>query len=268
MKITVPDNLNANDFPDENDNFYRLLGYFVQHRYETVQLSRNNITFEDNAYIQLIDYKFNHGEKAVFPNTLKSNPRGIIPIFSSKHAIDSCTIQLETNAKLGITVNFADSPTFFHLKRNSNQAIADATTTAIIWDSSYTRNGSGLNWDSGTNPTRVTCVTPGYYEFSYTVSFASNATGKRTCFFAKNGVIAAPPLYSFISDSAAQTDIHSISSSVIIKLDVNDYVECYCYQNSTASLDVIGNSTAEVQLVAKNIEYAPQQIRCLLYVLG
>ncbi len=265
MKITVPDNINANDFPGENENFYRLLDYFVQHRYETVQLARNNITFEDNVFIQKIDYKFNHGEKVLFANNLKTKPVGLLSVLSGDYEVDGARLTFERNGQLGVTVNFTDSPTYFYLRRNANQSIPDNSDTAIIWNTAYEQVGSGLKWESGTTPTRITCVTPGYYEFNFTAAFNGSATGVRAAWLLKNG---ATPRYSMIDLPNNGADIWLSSGSAIIKMNANDYVELIVYQNSTLPLDARGGAAQEVQIIAKNIEYSPQSVPCVIYILG
>lgn len=265
MKITVPDNINANDFPGEDKNFYRLLDYFVQHRYETVQLARNNITFEDNVFIQKIEYKFNHGEKVLFANNLKTKPVGIVPILSGNYEVSGCRLTFERNGQLGVTVNFSDSPSYLYLRRNANQNIPNNTDTAIQWTNAYEQLGQGLAWDAGTNPSRIRCVTPGYYEFNFTAAFAGNATGIRAAWLSRNSTV---PRFSMVDLPNNGASLWVNSGSAVMHLNATDYVELVLNQNSGAGLNAQGSAAQEVQIIAKNIEYSPQAVPCVIYVLG
>ena len=265
MKITVPDNINANDFPGENENFYRLLDYFVQHRYETVQLARNNITFEDNAFIQKIDYKFNHGEKVLFANNLKTKPVGLISVLSGDYEVAGSRLTFERNGQLGVTVNFTDSPTYLYLRRNANQSIPDNADTDVNWTTAYEQTGSGLKWEAGTTPSRITCVTPGYYEFNFTAAFDPSAAGIRAAWLLKNNTT---PRYSMIDLPNNAGSIWLASGSAVIKMNTNDFVQLILFQNSGGALDARGNAAQEVQIIAKNVEYSPQSVPCVIYILG
>lgn len=268
MKITVPTTLNSNDFPGENDNFYRLLSYFQQHRYETIELSRNKITFEDNLYIQLIEYKFTHGVQALFSNTIKTKPRGILPVYAENAAIDAWEMDFYNTGQFGVTMYFKQPKTNIFLTRNANQSIADSMNTAIVWTTANIQDGKGLTWVSGTNPSRVTCSIPGTYLFSYTGAYESNVANLREFWISKNGVIAGTATRFATNILINSANIFQCTGSTPLSLVAGDYVELWTFQNSAGALNALGNGTSEVQLMAHSLEYSIADVPCVIYILG
>lgn len=269
MKITVPATLSSNDFPNEDDNFYRLLSYFQQHRFETIQLSRNNITFTDNVLIQEVNYKFTHGVKVAFANNLKTKPVGLVPVAAIGAAIDACELTIDNTGKTGITVYFKTQKTNLFLTRSANQSIPNATVTAIIWDINNIQEGAGLKWLTGTNPTRITCVTPGTYLFSYVGAYESNAVGIRAFTININGV--ATGTFSNFADQSLINNgvqIFQTTGSVPLELKTDDFIEVNTFQNSGGALNLLGHASQEVQLSAISLEYSLTNIPCVIYVLG
>lgn len=268
MKITVPDNLNANEFPGENENFYRLLDYFVQHRFETVQLARNNITLEDNAYIQVVEYKFSHGQKVLFANTLpgKTKPRAIIPVFSDGYMIDSWQMSFERGGQIGITLKFDNPDSYISLRRSNNVSVVDGDLVAVEWDVVAESLGDGLEFIS---PTQVICRKPGRYCFSYDAAWDYNNTGHRESFLAKNAnTTGTMSRFAYNSLPTNQNQDYCATGTYTFNLIENDYIELYVLQSSGGSLDYLGNNEYEVHLQANSVHYAPNNVNCILYVLG
>ena len=123
------------------------------------------------------------------------------------------------------------------LRQTVQQSIPNATWTALAFDtepidSDATHSGSG---------SRITPLTPTWWQFECDVAFASNATGVRGIRLVKNGTILygrvfLPPATGFSTGLHYSTEI-----------DVNgttDYVEVQAYQSSGGAL-LTGGSTED-----------------------
>lgn len=141
------------------------------------------------------------------------------------------------NANIRDAVNFLKNRPHAVLRRiTTNQPVSNNTNTPIFW------NGEDLDTDSGhsnvTNPSRYTVVTAGYYQLTPTVVWATNGSGYRQIFVAKNG--DTTHRYGMnntfvLGVSGAQV---CMNISVVLGLQAGDYVEVWVYQNSGGSLDV------------------------------
>jgi hypothetical protein len=131
---------------------------------------------------------------------------------------------------------------FARVWRNLNQAIADSTWTAILFNNEQ--------WDTGTNSTypdgfwasgagvntRLTATVSGNYIFTGHISFAANATGIRAVAIRLNGATYIA-IDQRPSAGAAANTVISIASSYY--LSAGSYVELMVYQNSGGNLNVV-----------------------------
>lgn len=125
------------------------------------------------------------------------------------------------------------------LIRTSNQSINSGTDTAISWQSAVTL--SGITWSSGTNPSRVTAQTTGWYMVVGNIRFVANATGTRRMWIRKNGV----DLNWHISDNNPSGSAASrMNIAGPVQLDASDYVELCVNQGSGGALNVSNSDTA------------------------
>lgn len=106
--------------------------------------------------------------------------------------------------------------------------------TGIAWD---TENVDTANLHSTTvNPTRVTIPVAGLYLLTANIAFNSNATGARAVAFKKNGVGTGPNIEGR-SISTPQGSVETTpSTSAVVKLAVNDFIEVVGYQSSGGNL--------------------------------
>lgn len=131
------------------------------------------------------------------------------------------------------------------VRRSTNQTIANATMTAVSFDTE--RWDTDAIWDSS-QPTRLTCKTAGVYVITGHVRWDNNTGGTyRLATIRLNGT----------TEIARQTGVLSAygeaSVSTVYKLAVNDYVELCVYQDSG------GDRTLETQ-EAWSPEFAMQLI--------
>lgn len=117
---------------------------------------------------------------------------------------------------------------------NTTQSIADATDTALNFNTE--RYDTDTIHDTVTNNTRLTSKTGGTYSIIAQVGFAANATGIRQVKIVLNGATSTP-LALDLRPSAGATFQTRITAPTKYPLAVNDYVECFVYQDSGGSLN-------------------------------
>jgi len=119
----------------------------------------------------------------------------------------------------------------------ANESVANATTTAIPWDS--TIEDVGGFW-SGANPTRLTVPT-GVARVRVTgnITWDSNTNGKRIVWIDKNGV---PFVGQAVSSSGSNTRQNLTSGPIAVS--AGDYFELKTFQNSGGARSVLtGNDS-------------------------
>jgi len=125
--------------------------------------------------------------------------------------------------------------------RTTNQSIPNATNTNVIFDTEAFDNGDMV--DLGTNNERVTIPFAGRYQVSFSVEFASNATGRRRIVLRKNGVSGGAGVMQAIDVAASGVNDTEIGGSRLLNLAANDYLELEIYQDSGGALDILGNTS-------------------------
>jgi len=121
---------------------------------------------------------------------------------------------------------------FSQVWRSTNQTLADATLTAISFDT-VIRDDPAC-WAVGT-PTRLTIKLAGAYMITGQCSFNTSATGRRVVGILLNGATYIN-YQTTNGNSAAATHV---STTVIRYLAVGDYLEMMGYQNSGGNLSVL-----------------------------
>ena len=149
------------------------------------------------------------------------------------------TPSIATLNQLASCVSFACTiPAFATL--TGSQTLTTATTTALTWTTGTDRDGGHSN---SVNPTRYTAQTPGYYDLSADVEFASSATGTRLAYFqvttGANNPGGAGNTTAFglkCTTPAGGTPARLSIGMLSPYLYLLDYLEVYAYQNSGGGL--------------------------------
>lgn len=119
------------------------------------------------------------------------------------------------------------------IRRTATQSISNTTTTAIIFD---TEDRDDLNgWLSGTNPTRFTINTTGWYDLAAHIKWADFTGGKRVFDLRING--SNFPM----SNSAEASSNHQGPDTPVAMtyyFTKGDYIELTVWQNSGSSVNV------------------------------
>lgn len=166
----------------------------------------------------------------------------------------SGTLDKTTGNTIDETMTDAWSSNLYHLggtvgsigARVFNSAaisVANATDTALTFNSEqYDNDPNGAIHDTGSNTSRLTCRTAGFYLVGGCVEFAANATGFRQVSLRVNGAtpIAIQTTLSLGGADATRLTVHAVYSFF-----ATDYVELMAYQNSTGALNATagGNYT-------------------------
>lgn len=120
--------------------------------------------------------------------------------------------------------------------KSGNQSVANATTTAITFDTEDF-DTDGFH-STSTNTDRITIPTGkgGKYLFTWCIGFAANATGIRAMPVSVNGTN-----YNFFTmNNAGATYNLRQTGCVVLNLVAGDYVALQAYQESGGNLDVVG----------------------------
>lgn len=125
-------------------------------------------------------------------------------------------------------------------RRTVDLSVVTATWTLVPWDAEDL--DTDTIHDPTTNPARLTCKTPGLYQFNCLLGYAANVTGIRSLLIQKNseGLPAAAGAgfyYGGFVESAPSTAITlTLVGSGAVLLAAGDYLAAVTYQNSGGAL--------------------------------
>jgi len=138
------------------------------------------------------------------------------------------------NTNINGPVNFLLAPPILEIRQiTTGQVIATATWTSITYNTEDV-DSSGMH-STSTNTSRATAVYPGWYQQDGAAPFPSNATGVRGVRHAVNGTVANGSSTLFVA-FAGGSGPNVPSRTKHLFLNVNDYSEVQCFQNSGGNL--------------------------------
>jgi hypothetical protein len=152
--------------------------------------------------------------------------------------------QLNTNVR--DAVNFLLAPPAVALSNSAAQLIPTSTFTVVTLDSETLDNDNMHSTVSNTG--RITAVTPGFYQVSGNIEWASNATGARYLRLRKN----TTPVNSNAIASGSASGSTPMNVSAMIQLAVGDFVDMDCFQASGGNLNIgasLGNGSVSMTAV-------------------
>lgn len=131
-------------------------------------------------------------------------------------------------------LNYLFSPVRFKGYSSTLQSIGSSTSSTVL-----TLDTEVFDTDNGhstvTNTSRYTCQTAGLFYVSGSVCFnATNANGSRTLNIFVNG---AGQVGAGIQSAPSPANGASVFSATLTQLNVGDYVELACWQNSGSSIN-------------------------------
>ena len=111
MKLTPISRLSIEDFRDSFNTFENYLDSENNFRGDVLSCLRGNFTLEDNARVQVIEYKFTHNVKSLVLNKLNTRPRALIPVYADAYnIITGSTFGFEHDNQIGIILLFNGAP--------------------------------------------------------------------------------------------------------------------------------------------------------------
>lgn len=132
------------------------------------------------------------------------------------------------------------SPLAIVYRSGSNQAIGDAAYASVTYDNVEFEGAEFNIWDAG-NPTRLTAPLPGIYRVRHKVLWAASATNARMVRIFQNNLTVLEEKMVPVTGGAGQNYTQDVEWTGA--LNAGDYVECQCYQNSGAPLNIIATQS-------------------------
>ena len=129
--------------------------------------------------------------------------------------------------------------------RNTNQSVADLTTTSVIFDTEDTDTDGMI--DLATNNTRITVVTDGFYWLFGQVRFATSAGGSfRRAEFLKNGTDVLYTLLTGFLGAAGTSSFVQVAGPA--DLVAGDYIELRARHDNGSALNINVSILALIRL--------------------
>ena len=128
------------------------------------------------------------------------------------------------NTQVAAPITFLVNPPLFVGRLTVATSLATATNIAVPWDTEDLDTDNGHS--TGTNTSRYTAATAGWYQVDTTVWFDTNATGTRTLkLFVNGGLIAGSPS---ANGNALSAGVTILSAATTFYLNgTTDYFEAY-----------------------------------------
>ncbi len=159
---------------------------------------------------------------------------------------------LTVPGKLTVAGMLYQTPPHAHLRRDSNQSVASGGSgTAVqytVEDVDTDPDGVGGH-SVDTNPSRWTARYAGWYALNGGVGWSPNATGRRGCWWAKNGA-QVNGSYS-IGPATASASTVVTARDILLYLAVGDYVELIAYQDSGGPVLLSGVTTEQPTMTVR-----------------
>lgn len=124
------------------------------------------------------------------------------------------------------------NPPICQVRNVAGQTFTTAITAALTWDTEDIDNDNMHS--PSVNPTRITAVTAGRYQLSGKVGWATNAANIRAADWAINGSQVIGGSTDVVAVGGFSTRMALCVITVF--LNVGDYVELQCFQNSGGNL--------------------------------
>lgn len=137
------------------------------------------------------------------------------------------------NTNVRDAINFLLSKPYVSVYQTAAQSIPTATFTAINFDTEETDN-DGMH-STGTNPSRLTAVTPGWYLVSGQVAYAANATGSRNARLGVN-LAVVPASGTTTLPANGNLGVATVATRAVF-LNAGDFVQIQGMQSSGGALN-------------------------------
>lgn len=129
------------------------------------------------------------------------------------------------------------------VRRTGEQSIPNATLTAITWDLEDV-DTHGIH-STSSNTSRVTPNIAGWYRVTFTLQYATNATGRRAAAVRQNG---GTVIYGDIKPGSSAGNLGCTVTKTLQFNGSTDYVEGIAYQDSGGSLNTAGSDSKVMEV--------------------
>ena len=136
-------------------------------------------------------------------------------------------------------------------KFSAPQLITNSTQTAILFDNEHWN--FGITHSTNTLTSRFTVPMAGLYRITANIVYEQNALGSRLVHFRANGNTNDRYGYQTLQNVGAALATF-VSTTTVLKLAANDYVEVYTFQDSGGTISVV-NETTQPGVCRFTIEY-------------
>lgn len=130
------------------------------------------------------------------------------------------------------TNTFLTAPPIFMGYNSATQSLVNGTITVLALNTELVDSDNGHS--TVTNNSRYICQVAGWYAASGVACFAANATGSRKVSILRNGFAVDGATSQYAAALAGLTCVPT--PTVLVQLQVNDYLEVWMTQNSGGSL--------------------------------
>jgi hypothetical protein len=146
--------------------------------------------------------------------------------------------EVETGAYLNASItnlgNFMLGRPIAQLTTAANTAVAAVTAVPIPFTASNINRDNA--WAAGTNPSRYTAATAGWYWVMGSVNWANTALTYRTSFLRTNGSTAVAGSTGTVLGSATAGSETTTSQSFVYLNGTTDYIELVAYSGTATTL--------------------------------
>lgn len=141
------------------------------------------------------------------------------------------------NATLGRSVRLLRGAPRVQARRTATQSITSHASNmyAVSFDGKLTDTDNML--DLAGAPTRLTCVTPGYYRLSGQVGWAGSSSDMRRCRWYKNGTGLEQLATEYPGGANAVT---KYAPTILTSMAIGDYLELMVGQGTGSGLNISG----------------------------
>lgn len=135
--------------------------------------------------------------------------------------------------------------------RNVLQTIGNAANTFVSFNAErYDMTGADAMHSTSVNPSRITIVTAGVYEFGAAIEWASNATGRRQLTLLVNNTT---PIAADTRDGTTGAATRITLGGVDWEFAAGDYVEVQVLQSSGGNLDISASTGFQAEFWCRKV---------------
>lgn len=152
----------------------------------------------------------------------------------------------DLNSKLVDPINFLLNRPILRCRQTTLQTVSTSTFTAVTFTTDDVDSVNGHSTSIATS--RYVAAYAGWYAVGGGIGFAANATGRRLSAWYVNGTILNGCQIAMAATASNDSQVPARAMKVF--LNVGDYLELFCYQESGGNLNTFvttgGQSTMDV----------------------